>query len=168
MSHPDPGTVPDFEPWFRRSAGEILRQAYFCTRDQVFAEDIAQEVAIKAYKAWANEEIRDKILTQPGYVRAMVKNAFLDHIKVPSRTNLGEVELEVERHSGPGTEVNQDLRLAVLSLEDDEFHMIIFRYYHDLTISEAGARLGLSASQAFRLHGKALAHLAGLLKEREV
>jgi hypothetical protein len=34
MSHPDPGTVPDYESWFRRSAGEILRQAYFCTRDQ--------------------------------------------------------------------------------------------------------------------------------------
>jgi len=168
MSHPDPGTVPDFEAWFRRSGGEILRQAYFCTRDQVLAEDIAQEVAIKAYKAWATEETRDRILTQPGYVRTMIKNAFLDHIKVPSRTNLGEVELDVERHSKPDTEMNQDLRLAVLSLEDDEFRMIIFRYGHDLTITEAGARLGLSASQAFRLHSKARAHLAGLLNEKEV
>ena len=125
-------------------------------------------MAIKAFKAWATDEIRDKILTQPGYVRAMIKNAFLDHIKVPSRTNLGEVELDVERHSRPDTEMNQDLRLAVLSLEDDEFHMIIFRYYHDLTISEAGARLGLSASQAYQLHGKARAHLATLLNEKEV
>jgi RNA polymerase sigma factor (sigma-70 family) len=168
VSHPDPGTVPDYEAWFRRSGGEILRQAYFCIRDQALAEDIAQEVAIKAYKAWTKEETRDKILTQPGYVRTMIKNAFLDHIKVPSRTNLGEVELDIERHSRPDTEMNQDLRLAVLSLEDDEFHMIIFRYYHDLTITEAGARLGLSASQAFRLHSKARAHLARLLNEKEV
>lgn len=168
MSHPDPGTAPDFEPWFRQSAGEILRLAYFCTRDPVLAEDIAQEVAIKAYKAWANEVIRNRILTQPGYVRTMVKNAFRDHVKVPSRTNRGEVELDAERHSGRGAEMIHDLRLAVLSLDDDEFRMIDFRYYQDLTIKEAGARLGLSASGAYRLHDKALAHLTGLMKEREV
>jgi len=36
-----------------------------------------------------------------------------------------------------------------------------------LTVKEAGTQLGLSASQAYRLHDKALAHLARLLDEGE-
>jgi len=57
------------------------------------------------------------------------------------------------------------LRLAVLALGDMERDMIVLHYYHDLTIREAGSQLGLSQSQAYRLHDSALAHLAGLLDE---
>jgi len=45
--------------------------------------------------------------------------------------------------------------------------MIIFRYYSDLTIREAGSQLGLSPSQAYRLHDKVLAHLPEVLDEGE-
>jgi len=45
--------------------------------------------------------------------------------------------------------------------------MIILRYYQGLTIKDAGTQLGLSPSQAYRLHDKALAHLTGLLEERK-
>lgn len=162
---PEPGSTPDFETWFRTSAAEILRRAYYYTRDPVLAEDIAQEAAIKVYKAWPDEETRSKILTQPGYRNTIIKHCFLDHIKVRSRTNRSEVELDVEWHHQAGTETDQDLRLAVLSLKDDEQEMIILRYYHDLTIREAGTQLGLPTAKAYRLHDKALAHLAGLLEE---
>jgi DNA-directed RNA polymerase specialized sigma subunit len=45
--------------------------------------------------------------------------------------------------------------------------MILLRYYNGLTIREAGNQLGLSPAQAYRLHDKALASLAGLLDEGE-
>ena len=163
--HPEPCSVPDFETWFRTSAAEILRRAYYYTRDPVLAEDIAQETAIKVYKAWPDEETRSKIITRPAYRNTIIKHCFLDHIKVRSRTNHGEVGLDVEWHHQTGTETDQDLRLAVLSLEDDEQEMIILRYYHDLTIREAGTQLGLPPAKAYRLHDKALARLAGLLDE---
>jgi RNA polymerase sigma factor (sigma-70 family) len=167
-TQPGSGAVPeDFETWFREAGGELLRWAYFYTRDPALAEDIAQESAIKVYKAWPDEETRETILTQPAYRKTIVKNCFLDRIKVRSRTTQDEAELDVEWHGRAETGNDQDLRLAILSLEDNEQEMIILRYYHDLTIREAGTQLGLSPSQAYRLHDKALAHLAGLLDEGE-
>jgi RNA polymerase sigma-70 factor, ECF subfamily len=164
-SPPEPDKVPDFGIWFEQAGREILRKAYFTTRDPKLAEDIAQEATLKLYKAWGNEEARHKILTQPGYVTTTIRNCYLDHIKVPSRTSQGEAELDVERHDRPGSEADPDLRLAVLNLDSEERDMIIIRYYRDLTIKEAGTQLGLTQTQAYRLHNKALAHLAGLLDE---
>lgn len=167
ISLPEPGTGMEFETWFRTFAGQLLRQAYFYTREPKLAEDIAQDTAVKVFKAWADEETRGKILTQPGYVRAIVFHCFLDHIKVPSRTNRGEVELDINRHDQPSSEIDHDLHKAVLGLDDDERDMIILRYYNDLTTKEAGNQLGRSPSQAYRLHDKALAHLAEVLDEGE-
>ena len=166
-SHPDPGEIANFEIWFRKHGRKLLRWAYSYTRDPKLAEDIAQEAAAKVFKAWPDDEMRGKILTQPGYVRTIVYHCFLDHIKVRSRTNIREVELDTERHDRSGGKVDHDLRRAVLSLDGNERDMILLRYYNGLTTKEAGIRLGLSESQAYRLHDKALAHLAGLLDEGE-
>ena len=111
-SPPEPGAVPDFETWFREHGRRLLRLAYYHTRDPKFAEDIAQEAAAKAYKAWPGEETRDKILTQPGYIRVIVYHCFLDHIKVRSRTGLGEVELDVRRHDRAVSGTDHDLRAS--------------------------------------------------------
>jgi RNA polymerase sigma-70 factor, ECF subfamily len=166
-SPPEPGSIGSFAAWFKRFAGLLLWWAYFYARDPKLAEDIAQEAAVKVFKAWPDEETRDKILTQPGYVRTIVHHCFLDHIKVRSRTNHRETELEIEQHDRADDGVDHDLRLAVLSLDDDERDMIILRYYSGLTVKEAGSQLGLSVSQAYRLHDKALAHLARQLAEGE-
>jgi RNA polymerase sigma factor (sigma-70 family) len=129
-------------------------------RDPKLAEDIAQEAAVKVFKAWPDDETRDKILTVPGHVRTIVYHCFLDHIKVPSRTNYREAELDIERHDRGDDGIDNDLRMAVLSLDSDEREMIILRYYRGLTTKEAGSQLGLSPSQAYRLHDKALANLS--------
>jgi RNA polymerase sigma-70 factor, ECF subfamily len=163
-SLPGPGAEPDFETWLRQFAHRLLWWAYYYTRDMKLAEDIAQDAAVKAFKAWPEEEARDK-LAYPGYVHTIVFHCFLDHVKVRPRTNYGEVEFVVERHDRPGREVDHDLRRAVLSLQCDERNMIILRYYEDLPIKEAGRLLGLSMSKAYRLHDRALAHLAGELDE---
>jgi RNA polymerase sigma factor (sigma-70 family) len=153
----------DFVTWFSKSADQLQWWAYLHTRDPKLAEDIAQEAAVKVFKAWPDDETREKILTLPGYVRTIVYHCFLDHIKVPSRTNHGEAELDIERHD----RVDHELRMAVLSLDGDERDMIILCYYNGLTVKDAGSQLGLSMSQAYRLRGKALANLAGLLDEGE-
>jgi len=166
-SLPEPGSIPSFVVWFKKFAGLLLWWAYFYTRDPRLAEDIAQEAAVKVFKAWPHEETRNKILTKPGYARTIVYHCFLDHIKVRSRTSHRETELEIEQHDRADDGVDHDLRITVLSLDDDERDMIILRYYSGLTVKEAGTQLGLSASQAYRLHDKALAHLARLLDEGE-
>ena len=53
----------------------------------------------------------------------------------------------------------------VLSLQDDDQDLIVFRSHHHLAVREVVGRLGLSPPQAYWLHDKALAHLAGLANE---
>lgn len=164
---PEPGTTGDFASWFRKSAALLLWWAYIYTRNRWLAEDIAQEAAAKVFKAWTDDKTRELILTSPGYVRTIVRNCFLEHIKVPSRTSDREAELDLERHDQGDDGIDQELRMTVLGLADAERDLIIFHYYGGLTIKEAGSQLGLPASKAYRLHTKALASLAGLLDEGE-
>jgi RNA polymerase sigma factor (sigma-70 family) len=165
-SLPEPGSTRDFVTWFIKFADQLQWWANLYTRDSKLAEDIAQEAAAKVLKAWPDDETREKILTLPGYVRTIVYHCFLDHIKVPSRTNHREVELDIERHDRDDG-IDHELWMTVLSLDGDERDMIILRYHKGLTIKEAGSQLGLSMSQAYRLHDKALANLEGLLDEGE-
>jgi RNA polymerase sigma factor (sigma-70 family) len=162
---PEPGATSEFVTWYRKSG--LLRMAYFLTRDAQLAEDIAQEAAVKVWKAWPDDRKRILILTHSGYVRAIVQRCFLDHIRARARMNTREVELDIERNDRPNGEIDHDLRRAVLSLDGDGRDMILLRYYNGLTTKEAGSQLGLSKSQAYRLHDKALAHLAELLDEGE-
>jgi RNA polymerase sigma factor (sigma-70 family) len=169
MSSPqDPGPTPSFDSWFMTSKRWLLELAMFYTRDAKHAEDIAQEAAIKVFKAWNDEPKRGKILTSPGYTGRIVRNCYLDYIKGHSRTNQSEVELDPIRHDRSGiSEEHDDVRSAVLSLEGDQHLLIILNFYYGLTIKEAGRQLGLSSPKAYRLHAKALAQLAGLLNEGE-
>jgi RNA polymerase sigma factor (sigma-70 family) len=163
----DPGDETEFVDWFTATAGDLLRWSHFYTRDPRLAEEIAQDAAIKLFKAWSRDALREKVLTSPAYVCTIVHHCYLDHIKVPSRTTRGEVELDVARLGELRTEGDSDLHVAVLSLERSEQQMITMRYYDDLTIKEAGRQLGLSYPQAYRLHTRALAHLRELLDEGE-
>ena len=101
-SRPEPGSKREFEIWYEKSGYQFLRLAYFYTRDPKLAEDIAQEATAKVWKAWPDDQKREKILTLPGYVPTIVRHCFFDHLRVQSRTNQWEVELDVERHDRDG------------------------------------------------------------------
>jgi len=166
-SRPEPGTPREYETWLRGPDGRsMLRLASWYAGDPELAEEMAQEAAVKVFKAWSDDKMRYLVLNQPGYVSAIVRNCFLDHVRA-NKARKREVEFDAERHSRATRGPDQDLRFAVLSLDDDERDMIILRYYEDLTTKEAGSRLGLPRWQAYRLHDKALAHLARLLGEEE-
>lgn len=168
-SHQDHSEVPDFEVWFRANAGELLRYALFVAPDRAKAEDIAQDAAVKVFKAWASEDLRERIITSAAYVRRIVENCFLDYRKVRSRANEREEGHEGEEAGGvePAVESDLDVRAALLRLVGDERDMLFLTYYQDLRIADAGRQLGISGTGAYRLHERALRHLAALLNEEE-
>ena len=95
-----------------------------------------------------------------------IRNCFLDYLKGPGRADHREEQLDDARHIQASTIADHDdLRGAVLKLDGNEQDLIILHYYNGLTIRDAGRQLGLSQWQAYRLHDKALAKLAGLLDE---
>ena len=92
---------------------------------------------MKIFKAWASDEdLRGKIIANSGYACRIVTNCYLDHTRVPSRAGRDEVPFDAWRHGRAGTRPDDDLRIAVLSLAENERDVIIFRYYHDLTFAK--------------------------------
>jgi len=168
-SDQDRSEIPDYEAWFRANGGGLLRYARLFAPDRSRAEDTVQDAAVKIFKAWAKEDQRENILVSPAYVRRIVENCFLDYRKVRSRTNECEERLDGEAYSDVQADFESglDVREALLRLADEERDMLFLTYYQDLGIGEAGRRLGISATQAYRLHERALRNLAPLLKEEE-
>lgn len=58
----------------------------------------------------------------------------------------------------------KQLRAALNRLSKNERALIDYYYYHDMTLEEAAAKLGLSKSWASRMHSKALFKLKDLLQ----
>jgi RNA polymerase sigma factor (sigma-70 family) len=158
--------VPSFEVWLRVNAAWLLRQAYFITWNQDTAEDIAQDAAIKFYRAWNVTEQRQKILESKAYVWRIILNCHLDYKKNPSRTSDREKSFDDESHHiEVDTKSGLEIREALLRLPETERDMLFLIYYGGLTIGEAGQELGIPPTQAYRFHKRALRDLAALLEE---
>jgi RNA polymerase sigma-70 factor, ECF subfamily len=168
-SHPGHKEAPNFRTWFRENGGQLLQYASYVIEDTDLARDIAQEAAAKLFKAWPQEDQREKILTSPAYVRRIVVNCLIDHRKHRSRTNERESELVGELGDDARVDIESGLDVceAVLHLSEDERYMLFQVYYQDRTIRTAGKELGIPESQAYRLHKRAKRNLAELLEQEE-
>jgi RNA polymerase sigma factor (sigma-70 family) len=162
----------EFVVWLREHTTELLAYGrMFAGRSM--GEDMAQEAAIKIYKAWSDPAKREKCKSTPVYVQRIVKNAYLDYRKVRSRTNELETELPEEPVGdvwvarSDDVELSWELTDALLELSDEERTLIFYRYYRGMKIGAAGRMLGLSASRSSELHKRALAQLRQLVSKEE-
>lgn len=85
----------------------------------------------------------------------------------------GDGEVTDEKAESPQAilsrrEVSVQLRHLVDQLTPDSAQLIRLVYFEDLTLQEAGVRLGISKSWASRLHARALEHLARGLRDLDL
>ncbi|WP_424533709.1 RNA polymerase sigma factor [Sphaerisporangium viridialbum] len=166
MSALEADGTPDSKSWIEDNHARLLRLALLFTRDPRLAEDIAQEACLKIMRAWPKKPQRDSIITSPGYVVTIVKNACRTHWKAHSRRN--EFETSLEPECDPEfKDADVTLRDLLVDLPEDEHAMLILRYYEGETILEAGRQLGLSRDRAYRLHDRALETLRARFKDQE-
>ena len=135
------GDISAFEGIVRRWQGPLINLAYRFCRDRGRAEEMAQEVFLRAYRAlaqWRKEAVFST------WLFALATNLYRSELRrIPARMLSLEDILEPQdfRASDGGLE-DQDrdvaVRRAVLALPAKYRETLILFYFHDMDITSAG------------------------------
>jgi RNA polymerase sigma-70 factor (ECF subfamily) len=140
------GDISAFEGIVRRWQGPLINLAYRFCRDRGRAEEMAQEVFLRAYRALAQWR-KDAVFST--WLFALATNLYRSELRrIPARMlSLEDIpEPQDARASDGGLEEhNRDLavRRAVLALPAKYREALILFYFHDMDITSAARSLGL-------------------------
>lgn len=128
----------------------VLNTAYLYLNDRQLAEDVFQEVFLKAYLKMDTFEARSSVKT---WLIRITINQCKDTIKSPykSRVNVGIDRLDdgclIRQSAEQAAEENYEnerLYRAVMSLEPKHRELILLRYYNELSLDEIASILRIS------------------------
>ena len=140
---------PDLESMMRTYGNDVLRTAYMYVKDIHTAEDIFQEVFIKADRN--KENFRGESSVKTWLIRITV-NACKDYLKSAYNrrvTPLQEFQenalmSENDFDGVERKEIQQEVRKAVMSLPESHRDVVLCIYFQDMTVPEAAKALGLA------------------------
>jgi RNA polymerase sigma-70 factor (sigma-E family) len=150
-----------FEEFAATRLDAVLRFAVVLTNDRGLAEDVVQEVLIRAHQRWAR--IADMEFPE-AYVRRMVVNEFLSWRRKWSRyVPQAEVEPDAAQadHAQELTE-RSALLAEVAKLPRRQRAVLVLRYYEGLSDAQIAAELGCAETT---VRGYAFRGLAALRVE---
>jgi RNA polymerase sigma-70 factor (sigma-E family) len=156
-----------FEEFAATRMPAVLRFAAVLAGDRAIAEDVAQEVLVRAYSRW------DKIgcLDQPEfYVRKMILNEFLSWRRrslrqVPAGSAAGEPASTAPDHAQLYTE-RQALLAELGKLPRRQRAVLVLRYYEDRDDAEIAELLGCTPGTVRGYASRGLAALRVELNPR--
>lgn len=155
-----------FDEWLRSGLPPLLRFATVLCGSPHLAEDVVQDVAIKAQKKW------DRIgrAEHPdAYVRRMVVNEYLSWRRKWSRyVPLAEIEQDNSPDHADRTADREELLGELAKLPRRQRAVLVLRYYGGQTDAEIAETLGCSAGTVRAHASRALATLRVELKTEEV
>lgn len=137
----------------------LLRTATLLTAgDRHLAEDLVQTTLTKLYVAWPSFQRADNPL---GYTRRVLTNALTDERRRAwwRRERATDELPEVARTDQHHEPIADDLRQALRDLPPKMRAAVVFRYFHDLTVSETAEALGCSEVTVKSQTSRALARL---------
>lgn len=144
----------------------LLRTATLLTAgDRHLAEDLVQSALTKLYVAWPSFQRAEN---PPAYTRRVLVNALSDERRrLWRRRERSTAELP----ELPGTDQQSDtetdgLRTALRELPPKMRAAVVFRYFHDLTVTETAEALGCSEGTVKSQTSRALARLRTALEIR--
>ena len=140
---------PDLESMMRTYGNDVLRTAYMYVKDIHTAEDIFQEVFIKADRN--KESFRGESSVKTWLIRITV-NACKDYLKSAYNrrvTPLQEFQenalmSENDFDGIERKETQQEVRNAVMSLPETHRDVVLCVYFQNMTVPEAAKALGLA------------------------
>jgi RNA polymerase sigma-70 factor (sigma-E family) len=156
-----------FEEFVAARLGVLVRYATVVTWDPHLAEDITQEVLVRAQARWGRIGRLD---APEHYVKRMVVNEFLSWrrrkaaqvVLVPSLEGMTPFVPD-----GTGAVDDRDLtRRLIAGLPPKQRAAIALRYYEDLTDAQIGEFLGCRAGTVRSLLSRGLATLRSALPDR--
>ncbi|MGN0505615.1 MAG: sigma-70 family RNA polymerase sigma factor [Lachnospiraceae bacterium] len=148
MKQQKTASPPEVECWMREYGNEILRIAYLYVGDYQTAEDIFQEVFLKAYQGYAGFEGKSSVKT---WLIRITINSCKDYLKSAwnRRVEMMSEETEQSLHSPDAYEqVEQKIDLkavqdAVLSLPEQYKEVILCFFYQELSLEETAQVLSV-------------------------
>ncbi len=144
---------------------QLFRMAYLLTGERYAAEDLVQITLGRLYSAWAKASRADNLVA---YSRTVMVRCYLAGRR---KTRLEQVG---EPHHEPAVEDSDtSLRLtlfaALAELSRQDRAVVVLRYWHDLSVEDTAALVGVSAgairTRSMRALSRLREHLGSDLNE---
>jgi RNA polymerase sigma-70 factor (sigma-E family) len=149
-----------FEEFAAARLPSVLRFAAVLTGDRGLAEDVVQEVLIRASARWQAIAILDR---PEAYVRKMIVNEYLSWRRRSWRLVLSGTGADLHGRPAPDHAAGYAERDAIWAelakLPMRQRAVLVLRYYEDLADEEIAARLGISRATVRSQASRALATL---------
>ena len=162
MGRPDRNT-DEIKILYHQYGAALLLFASAISGDPVRAQDALQQVFLKLMENGNLSRATDK----KAYLFACVRNAILNDCRLQHRNT--RVEVESMWFIPPNRDYGEErkLRQALKGLPNDQREVVILHIWGELTFSEIGALLGISANTAASRYRYALAKLRGFMFSKE-
>lgn len=154
-------SLPDFERFARGELPALLRYAVLLTGDRELAQDLVQDVMVKAHRQWGRVAAADR----PGlYVRTMLTR---EHLSWRRRWAVRSIRLAddgmvdgepVRDHAGQVAD-RDDVWRRLGALPRQQRAVLVLRYYERVPDTEIAAILGCSPGTVRGYASRALATL---------
>jgi RNA polymerase sigma-70 factor (sigma-E family) len=131
--------VDDFETFFERNYGAVVRAVALAIGDRSRAEDAVQEAFGRAYRRWRSVSAMDRPVTCVYVVALNTRRK--EWRRETRRTRVPIDDDAVADHSDPIVTA-MDLRAALLRLTPRQRAAVVLRYLADLSTKDVAAALG--------------------------
>jgi RNA polymerase sigma-70 factor (ECF subfamily) len=141
VSSGDDRTSEDANRAFDGLRPELVRFAFWLSRDRSIAEDVVQEALLRAWRS--RGELKDPAALRP-WLLTIVRR---EHARLYERKRVEVRDVEQVSESlrtGDGDEALDALRLAILRLPDAYREPLVMQVFGGFTAEEIGAELSLS------------------------
>jgi RNA polymerase sigma-70 factor (ECF subfamily) len=116
----------------------IYKYVFYQVRDKMTAEDLTQEIFMKAWKALTT--YKGKGLTFSAWLYRIANNHVIDHFRANKRKrNLDKqlaANIEMKEHNPEAQQIQNDLLRAISSLPPEQKQLIILKFVEDLDNKE--------------------------------
>jgi RNA polymerase sigma-70 factor (sigma-E family) len=148
-----------FEEFARQELPGLLRYAVMLTGDRELAQDLVQDVMVKAHRHWRRVQAADH---PRRYVKTMLTRAFISWRRrwaVRSIVLADDVDGEPTRDHALSVVDRADVWQRLATLPRQQRAVLVLRYYEQLTDPEIATMLGCTAGTVRGYASRALATL---------
>jgi RNA polymerase sigma-70 factor, ECF subfamily len=150
----------------------IYRFIFFRVEDEPVAEDLTEEVFIKAWEALPRYSIGEYPFVT--WLYRIARNTIVDYHRKTKHAPLSEVALRLLRVPGSTPEEHAEMQRnasllteALGKLTEEEQQVVVLRFVEELTHQEVGAIMGKSEGACRVIQHRALTNLHALLRQNK-
>jgi len=152
----------DFRGWVAENRASLRRTAFLLCGDWYLADDLVQDTLVRVYSVW------DRVASTGSpnaYVRKALVNAYLMHLRRPSRRERPVVALPEATSPGdhPSDGVRDQVIIALREVPAGQRAVLVLRYWEDQSVEETARMLSTSAGNVKSQSSRGLVALRAAL-----